>query len=87
MKLLVTHRWPSEWYLSTLYFVLILVSHIGAQVLTDAGREEGPREILETSDPADDFQPSQQRGPHHLHQRHQEERPVCAGARPARRSQ
>ena len=64
-----------------------LSSPIGAQVPADAGREEGPRQVLEASGPVDGFQPAQQCRPHHIHQRHQEERPVRVGTRPAWRSQ
>lgn len=65
----------------------ILLSAIGAQVPADARCEERPRQVLEASGPADGFQPSQQRGPHQVHQRHQEKRTLRAGTRPAGRSQ
>lgn len=63
------------------------LSPAGAKVPADAGCEERPCEVLEASDPADGFKPPQQRRPHHLHQRHQKERPLRARTRPAGRSQ
>lgn len=48
----------------------IVIPLLGPQVPADAGREKGPREVLEASDPANGLQSSQHRRPHHLHQRH-----------------
>lgn len=58
----------------------------GAQVSTDAGREEGPREVLEATGVANGGQPSLILSAHPVCQPAEERGAVCAGPRAAGRS-
>uniref|UniRef100_A0A8B9SQT2 Solute carrier family 12 member 9 n=1 Tax=Anas platyrhynchos TaxID=8839 RepID=A0A8B9SQT2_ANAPL len=55
----------------------------GEEVPADAGRAEGPRQVLAPADAADGAEPTQQPPPHRLRQRPQEERPLRPGPRGA----